>query len=57
MYETSSGHLASLPPERRLRDQLADEFYIIHDKAAVIQTVYYPTNDDQEAVAIKKGKT
>lgn len=39
-----------------MRDKLGNEFYIVHSKAGIIQTVYYPASDDLEAVAIKKGK-
>ncbi|XP_062509001.1 uncharacterized protein LOC134185237 [Corticium candelabrum] len=55
LYETSSGYLAAMPAEKSLRHKLGKEFFIVHSKAGVIDTVYYPASDDQEAVAIKKG--
>ena len=53
LLETSSGHSSPLPLAGAfLGDQLVDQFYLVHQTAAAIQTVYYTTIDDKEAVAI-----
>lgn len=55
MYETSSGVLASGRAERSVSERLRGAFYVVHSKAGVIEEVYYPADESQDALAVKKG--